>query len=1625
MHLFSPGYHLRLSKLYLTTYLNVIVWLLGSLSARAQAPTITSFSPVSICPGQLLTIAGTNFIGATKVQIGGIDAAFTVDNAARIRATVPIQAPSGVITVTTPTGSATSTTPLTVLPVPIPGLTHVDAADGPFSNCNGSMTYELKVRNSSTNVSGTGYTYQINWGDNSTPFTQVDWPTDATGVTSHTYASQGFFPITVTITAPNGCVQNTVYRFYNGLNPLASFSTTSSTTGLCAPASVEFQIGNWFNNTPGTTYEVDFGDGSPHVTLDHPLNPTNTTFLLSHQYLSSSCPTPDFKATLMASNGCYTTTYTLDQIIVRQKPLADFGLPPVNPCVNTPVCIENQTTEGYSGNGCTRTTTFHWDFGDGSTSDEEDPPCHTYATAGTYTITLTASNSGCGGDTKTKQITVSPPSPPPVVSAPSITYCQGATAAPLTATGTGLLWYTTATGGVGTPTAPTPSTAIPGVTTYYVGQTVAGNCEGPRVAITVTVNALPDAPLTSPVQLCQGQTAGPLTATGTGLLWYTTASGGTGSPTAPVPATATVGSTTWYVSQTANNCEGPRAALVVSVSPLAMAPVVTSPVVYCQNQPALPLTAGGINLLWYTVPTGGTGSPLAPTPPTAIPGSTSWYVSQTTGCGEGPRAQITVTVIARGTATIAYTPATLCNTAGAAPVQVTRTGAGGGAYTVSPAGLSINASTGEISPAYASAGVYTITYTIAGTPPCPDIVATATVTVNGTPAATIAYPALCTSDGITPVNLNGSAGGVFSSTAGLTIDAASGAITPAISAPGTYVVTYSIAAAAPCPGFTTTTSVTVTKAPVATIRYQPANLCNIVHTPAQPNLPVPVTLTGNTGGTYSITPAAGLPINTTTGEINPSGATAGSYTVTYTVAGAGGCADYQTTTTVVVNSAPAATISYGGTPFCGSTANPQPVVVTGTTGGSFSAGAGLSINAVTGEVTPSLSTPGVYTVTYTIAASPPCPGFTTSTAVQIDESPVVSFPVTTQAICSGGTAVFRPSSTVGNTTYNWAVAGALPGGVSGVSSGTVSDPSAAISLSFTNTGTANQSLTIRVTPVNPTASPCPGTAYDLTLTIRPVVPPPVTTTVNRCMGEPPAPLQVTSLPGNTIRWFDENGTPLNAAPVISTTSAGQFRFYVSQVTGEGCESPKAEIIAIVHPTLKIVGSSFTHPSACGVPSGTIILQVLDINNGAVPNLPVVVHYNRFQTPLTMAVTTDASGTITLPLTAGTYSGISVETSGSCNSQSIPDVFVLRDPTPPTQPVAGYNPPLCAGTPLQLTALSTSSLPGPIDYVWAGPAFGPAADTVRNTLVTFPSPTVGDGGTYAVYAIQNNCISAPSSFAVTINPAPTKPVISTRTPLCVGDDLVLQAYSSIPDDVTLTYQWRGPNTAFPVNAPNAAINNVKIEDAGVYSITVSSPTTGCSVTADTLIQVGGYPIVQFAQDTLNLPTGHLLPLSPVITNAADPGILPVQSYTWTPMQDLVCNDAACSSPVATVKNDVCYKVTVTNVYGCVGSDDVCINVFCESSQVFIPNAFAPTGNVPENRVLMVRASGINSVKSFRIFNRWGRIVFERSNFAPNSPDFGWDGRVNGKLADTGVYVYTVEVICENGVPYTYKGNVTLF
>ena len=162
---------------------------------------------------------------------------------------------------------------------------------------------------------------------------------------------------------------------------------------------------------------------------------------------------------------------------------------------------------------------------------------------------------------------------PPVVATTSYTYCQGATATALTATalnGNSLRWYTQATGGTYTTTAPVPSTTTAGTYTYYVSQANVGNDESMRAAITVIVNALPATPVitaSGSTSFCTGGSVDLSSSAATGNVWSNN----------QTTATITVSTTGNYsVTVTdANGCSSVSAPISVNVSS-APAPTISA-----------------------------------------------------------------------------------------------------------------------------------------------------------------------------------------------------------------------------------------------------------------------------------------------------------------------------------------------------------------------------------------------------------------------------------------------------------------------------------------------------------------------------------------------------------------------------------------------------------------------------------------------------------------------------------------------------------------------------------------------------------------------------------------------------------------------------------------------------------------------------------------------------------------------------------------------------------------------------------------------------------------------------------------------------------------------------------------
>ena len=93
-------------------------------------------------------------------------------------------------------------------------------------------------------------------------------------------------------------------------------------------------------------------------------------------------------------------------------------------------------------------------------------------------------------------------------------------------------------------------------------------------------------------------------------------------------------------------------------------------------------------------------------------------------------------------------------------------------------------------------------------------------------------------------------------------------------------------------------------------------------------------------------------------------------------------------------------------------------------------------------------------------------------------------------------------------------------------------------------------------------------------------------------------------------------------------------------------------------------------------------------------------------------------------------------------------------------------------------------------------------------------------------------------------------------------------------------------------------------------------------------------------------------------------------------------------------------------------------------VFVPNVFSPDDDGINDRLTLFAGPEITRVHIFRVFSRWGELVFSADNFLPNDPTLGWDGTFLGQDMDPAVFVWFAEVELADGSIERIKGDVVL-
>jgi|GEM_PF-1835841 len=322
-------------------------------------------------------------------------------------------------------------------------------------------------------------------------------------------------------------------------------------------------------NAAGTTFYCPTGENGTTFSatnLGWRFTPTGAGGGWSYSWAGPSGPLPDTGATVVlcpTSTSVYTVTATSTScsgvtISATSTVTASSATGTISGVSS--VCVGGSATlTGGTAGGA-------WSSSNPSVATINSGGVVTALSAGTTSITYNAT--GC---LATMIFTVNPIPAAPIPNTDA--YCQLAVAHPVSASGTGLTWYGP---GItpGSATAPTPSTATSGSTTYYVTQTSAFGCVSDSATDIVTVAPQPPPPTTNDTSYCQFASGTiPLnleveSAPGATLNWFT--STGSPLPGAPLPSTNIPdypAGTTWNVSQTVNGCESNTAPIKVTILP--------------------------------------------------------------------------------------------------------------------------------------------------------------------------------------------------------------------------------------------------------------------------------------------------------------------------------------------------------------------------------------------------------------------------------------------------------------------------------------------------------------------------------------------------------------------------------------------------------------------------------------------------------------------------------------------------------------------------------------------------------------------------------------------------------------------------------------------------------------------------------------------------------------------------------------------------------------------------------------------------------------------------------------------------------------------------------------------------
>jgi gliding motility-associated-like protein len=500
-------------------------------------------------------------------------------------------------------------------------------------------------------------------------------------------------------------------------------------------------------------------------------------------------------------------------------------------------------------------------------------------------------------------------------------------------------------------------------------------------------------------------------------------------------------------------------------------------------------------------------------------------------------------------------------------------------------------------------------------------------------------------------------------------------------------------------------------------------------------------------------------------------------------------------------------------------------------------------------------------------------------------------------------------------------------------------------------------------------SMCTGTTT-ATLTDPPPIPVDGTVAPAACNASATGSITVTTPVGVDYEYSIDGGITWQPSPVFNNLPAGNYTITINQIS-INCKNSKP--FSITEPPVLSASAAQSNQATCANNDGSITVSA----NGGTP---------LYEYSVNNGANWQASNILT-GLPVGNYSNIKVRDSKGCISPVNPTAVALNDTM---RLELGADTTICFGSSITLIP-QTNALTD--KFKWT-----PTATLNDDTLRT-PVATPNDTTKYYLTAKWGPCVR--NDF-ITVNVL-HKPVpyAGKDTTICFKTGATLYGSASNLSG-GINYSWSPAGT---LATPNMRVTAALPDTTTLYFLTVTD-NYGCnfSVTDSVLVTMNPKLFVFAGNDTnaiLNRP--HQL--------MASGGV----DYVWSPVGPL--NNPFIANPLAILNQDTYFNVWVTDAIGCQAGDTVFIKVY-EGPYYYLPNAFTPNGD-GLNDIFKPIPVGIRNTDYFRIFNRYGQLMYETRQWMQ-----GWDGTLKGKPAATGAYVWIIKGIDKNGSVVEMKGTFIL-